>query len=675
MSALSIGLSALQVSQQLIDIVGQNIANANTTGYHRQVANLAPLLTGDAIGDGVTITGVARQRSDLLETALLQNTVESQDTSAQLSTLQAVEAALAPGTGSIDQQLSNFFAQVQQLTTQPADVAQRQVVLEAAGSLADTFSTAGNELQQARQTLDSQAAALVGNINTYTQQIAGLNRQIQQATAVGQTPNDLLDQRDQLIGQLGQLVDVRVITTNLNEVNVIAGGAPLVVGTQSLPLQFQVNGSGQASFVRADGSNQALTPTGGQAAGILQVRNGDLPDLGGRLDTLAQQLIGSVNEIQATGLGLNGPQASAVGTREVNDPTVPLAQAGLGLPAEQTSLYISVTYTDPTTGAQSRTVTPVAVNTATDSLNKVAQDITSALNPPGGVTASVDPASHTLSITAQQPGYAIDFAGRLPSSPAVSFANGSTAVPQVGGTYTGTANDTYTFTVVVPPGAPLPATVGVTPGLSLQVTDTAGDSFPPINIGQGYAPGTALPAVNGVVAKLGAGTVSNGDSFQTPVIANPDSGNILSALGINAFFTGSSASTIAVNPALLSNPNQLAGSASGDPGDASNLVKLAQVQNAPALNNGTQTLAQYYAQIVGDVGARVQNLTQQQTAQKALGQQLQAQQQAVSGVDPNEELINLLQYQQSYAMAGKYISVVNDTLATLLQLVPATPGG
>ena len=100
-SALAIGVSALQVSQQLIDLTGQNIANASTPGYHRQVANLAGIETGNHIGDGVTITGINRQISSPLETALLNNTYESQDVTTQLNNLQQVQAYLAPGpTGS-----------------------------------------------------------------------------------------------------------------------------------------------------------------------------------------------------------------------------------------------------------------------------------------------------------------------------------------------------------------------------------------------------------------------------------------------------------------------------------------------------------------------------------------------------------------------------------------------
>src|SRR6478672_4862009 len=137
MDSFSIGVSALAVSQQLINLTGQNVANASTPGYHRQVASLAPLQT-DQTGEGVTVTGVRREVSAPLETALLNNTFEAQNTTTQLNNLRQVQAYLAPGSGGIDSLLSNFFNQVKQLAASPTDQAQRSVVLNTASNLADT---------------------------------------------------------------------------------------------------------------------------------------------------------------------------------------------------------------------------------------------------------------------------------------------------------------------------------------------------------------------------------------------------------------------------------------------------------------------------------------------------------------------------------------------------------
>src|SRR5262245_26555618 len=113
MLGLSTGLSALRVSQRALDIVGQNIANANTPGYHRQVPNLATRLPMEldrlSIGTGVQITDVRRLHSALLENALAQHASESSDITAQLETLRHIEDVMSTGEGSVHDLLEQFF--------------------------------------------------------------------------------------------------------------------------------------------------------------------------------------------------------------------------------------------------------------------------------------------------------------------------------------------------------------------------------------------------------------------------------------------------------------------------------------------------------------------------------------------------------------------------------------
>jgi flagellar hook-associated protein FlgK len=672
MSAFSIGLSALQVSQQLLKIAGQNIANAGTPGYHRQVASLAELETGQSIGAGVTITGVGREVSQPLETALLNNAFEGQAISTQLSNLQQIESYLAPGAGGAGDQLSQFFNQIKQLAANPGDQAQRSVVVNTASNLAQTLNATSNQLLQTTANLDAAGADLVGKINQAAKQIADLNGRIERATTAGQQPNDLLDQRDQLIANVAQLVDVRVIPTSFNEVTIMAAGAPIVAGTQSLDLQYQVGANNQAMLLRASQSAQALIPTGGQVAGLLQVRNGDLPRIRGQLDALTTALVQGVDEIQATGLGLTGPLTRASGTRAVSDPTANLNAAGLAFPPQAGDLFVSIT--DPT---GTRTLHKITIDPtgATAGVAHSLNDVANALNAltvgtAHPLTASVA-GNGTLQVTAAS-GYGFDFAGRLPTNPVNVQGN---IAAQIGGNYAGTANDTYTYQVSYSGSASPPYTVGVTPGLSLNVYDGSNKLLGSFNVGQGYRPGTTLPAVNGVTVSLGAGTLQGTESFQVPVTANPDTGNLLTALGLNTLFTGSTASTLGVRPDLLTNPELLGGSHTGDGGDGSNFARIADLQDARTLANGTQTLGGYFASLVGQVGVRVQDLTGQQTAQQALGQQLTSQQQAVSGIDPNEELTNLLTYQRSFQMASEYINVINQSMTTLMGIIPINSAG
>ncbi len=539
-------------------MIGNNLANANTPGYHEQVMDLTealPTQIGNlSVGSGVQIADTRRQINNLLETAITNQTFSLADTTAQLNTLQQVQTDLNPSSGSLDSGIEQFFNDVKQLSTQPSDTTQRTVVINDAQNLATQFNALSSSLSQVQSGLDAQLSSSVSDINALAQQIAQLNGQIQNGTVSGATPNDQLDQRDQLINKLAGDINVQVIPAAMGQVNVSAGGVPIVVANQSIALQYSVNPAADAAGspqgqgqVTVAGSATPLTIAGGQVGGLLAVRNQSLADVQTQLDTLAGTLAQQVDNVQATGLGLSGPSTFLAGTRGVNDVNVPLDKAGLAFPPQAGTLYVSVT--NQSTGA--RTLTAVNIDPATQSLN----DVAAALSAVPNIQAVTDPQTGTLQVLAK-PGYAFDFAGRLPSSPNTSGYTG-TATPQVGGQYTGTNNDTYTFQVV---GS---GTVGVTPNLALQVKDSGGNPIATLNIGQGYSPGTPLTVANGVTVQLASGTANNGDTFSTPVVAQPDTAGILTALGLGTFFTGSTAADLAVQPALLSNPSLLAGSLTG----------------------------------------------------------------------------------------------------------------
>lgn len=656
MSLFTVGLSALDTSQTVLNLIGNNLANANTPGYHNQVADLTEAyptqIANISVGSGVQIADTRRILDNPLETAITNQTFSLADTTAQLNTLQQVQTELSPSSGSVGNDIEQFFNDVNQLATNPSDTTQRNVVVGDAQNLASTFNSLSGSLTQLQNGLDSQLNASVSDINSLAQRIAQLNDEIQKASANGATPNDLLDQRGQLINQLAGEINVQVLPANLNQVNVMAGGTPLVVGNESNTLKYSI-AAGNQGQVTAAGSPTPLTVTGGTVSGLLSARDQSLADVQAQLNTLAGAVAQQIDNVQATGLGLSGPSTLLAGTRGVTNVNAPLDKAGLAFPPQAGTLYVSVT--DLSTGT--RTLTPVNIDPSTQSLN----DVAAALSAVPNIQATTDPQTGLLQILAK-PGYAFDFAGRLPSAPNTSGYTG-TATPQVGGQYTGTNNDTYTFQVV---GS---GTVGVTPSLELQVKDSAGNSLATLNVGQGYTPGTPLTVANGITVQLASGTANNGDTFSTSVVAQPDTSGILTSLGLGTFFSGSTAADIAVQPDLLNNPNLLAASRNGDSGDNSNLTRLAALQTLPVLANGTQTLTQGYNTIVGGVATQVQSLTAQQTSQQALGQQLQTQQQNISGVDTNEELVNLMSFQQQFQTASEYVGTVNTALQSLFLMV------
>jgi flagellar hook-associated protein 1 len=648
MSWLSIGASGMSVSQQELNITGQNLTNASNPAYHRQdiILQASPDISPNQ--GGVSVAQVQRNVDSALESEINTNTSASSNSTRQLQTLNQVQTTLNPNDGSLAESLTAFYSAAQQLTATPNNTALRQAVINAAQTLTEQLNQNAGQIQSTGASIVSEAAQVVSQINNEASQIAGLNGQIQTAVASGDSPNNLEDQRDQLISQLAQQVDVRTVDQGNGVTNIISDGASLVVGNSAIPLSTSVDSQNQLAVYGTD-TTQPLSLKGGTLGALLSLRNQSLPSYSQQLDGFAGQLVKTIDEIHATGIPLGGSFSTVTGTRAATSATAPLSQSGLAYPPQAGTLTISVT--DAATGA--RTNQQVNID-PTESLN----DVAASINAIPHLSATVDAVSGKLSIAAD-PGYQFDFAGRPSTTPDTQSITGTSTVA-VSGAYTGSANDTLTYKVV---GS---GTVGVTPGLSLQVTNAAGAVVSTLGIGQGYSPGSTL-TVNGVNVALQAGTVNAGDTFGVKAIANPDTSGILASLGINSFFTGSGAAGLTVNADLLANPGDFAASGTGDPGDGSVLAKLVASQNQT--DAGGNSLSQTVANLNGDVADQIQSLTLQQTDQAALSTQLTNQQQTISGVDPNAELVNMLSFQRAFQMSAQFVSTVNSTMDSLLAIL------
>lgn len=650
MTSYSIGLSGLQVAQRLIALTGENIANADTPNYHRHVADLAERVTGSQ-GSGVEIKRLSRVIDQVLEDAVMRNTSASGAMTSLLNGLQQLETLLQPGEGSLYDSVNLFFNEAERLTTQPGDVTQRRVVLSAAAVMTDRLNVLVTDLQRMGGTAVVEAKATVDQVNLLTGQIAEYNRQIQSQIAVGQEAIGLLELRDRAIAELGQLVDVRVLPQDFETVNVFAGSVALILKSSVATLSTSLDNQGKL-IVRVPTSSQPIDLVGGKLAGLLTLHNTSLNMVNAQLNEFVRGLVTEIDHVHATGLGLDGPKTSLSSLRTIDNLALPLANAGLAFPPTAGELYVTVT--NLTTGA--RELSRINIDPATQTLGALATAISAVPN----LEAVVDPQAGTINLFASN-GYGFDFSGNLSTSPDTNTITGTTAAT-IGGRYTGPLNDTLEFRAV---GS---GTIGITPGLTLEVRNGAGTLIATRSIGDDYQPGTDLAAVLGVRVRLTAGTINAGDTFEVDVAADPDSAGILTALGLNTFFAGDDAAGLRVRPDLLANPDRLAASASGQPGDGVNLIKLVALRDQPLLKQGTQTFYQFVQGIVGDVGSQVRDADLRASAYQTLGAQLEDQRQAASGVDVNEELMRLVQYQRSYQMSARFIAIVNQTLEDLLRL-------
>lgn len=657
MLQMSIGLSALQTAQQGLAVAGNNLANASTPGYHRQVAQLATLnsvqIGSQSYGSGVQVSDVARIVDQQLDSSVNLQTSANNYTDTSLTSSTQIQTAISPGLTSPSGTLESLLNSLQALSNTPTSGTAMSAAVTSAQTVAQAFNSTAQQLSQIQSNLDQSITGSVNQINQISQQIANLNGQIATSSALGATSNSLLDKQSQLISQLSSFINVQTQVGQNGQTTVIGGGVALVAGSMSTAIAASKDSTGVS--VKAVGSDASMVISSGTLGAQLTERNQTVPQFQERLDAMARQVAASFNSIQSTGLSGSGGLTNLTGKNGATSSTVPLNAAGLTFPVSSGSLFIGVT--DAATGA--RTVTEVPIDPQSQSLQDVANAISSTVP---NVSAYVNSQTNTLSIMSNT-GYTFDFTGGYNSTPDTNFSVTTTSTPKFGGAISDGSNGTYNFTFTSD------GTVGSTPGLQAEITDASGVIVGTANIGSNYKPGDPIALANGLTVKFSAGDVTNGDTFSTPYSGTPDSAGLLNALGINGLFTGNSASTLQVSSEISNNPSLLSTSTTGQPGDISNLQRFLTLADSPVLGNGTQSFSQYANQMVTDIGSRVQSLQTQQDTNQTLTSSLNAQQQSISGVDTNEELTKILQYQQMFAFAGKYISTVNDTMQSLIGMI------
>lgn len=230
------------------------------------------------------------------------------------------------------------------------------------------------------------------------------------------------------------------------------------------------------------------------------------------------------------------------------------------------------------------------------------------------------------------------------------------------GPYTGTGNGQLLFV------ADGDGQIGVTPGLTISAYDANGTKVATLNVGRGYSPLDKIDVVDGIKVSFGAGTVSGTakDVFQLDVIADSDTTDVLVALGMNSFFWGSSAGDLEVSKEVESNLDLFAGDLESKGGD--NLARLMSLREKKVDAFDSASIEDYYRTIVGDVGFTTASAQSQLLAENQLLEELQKQRDSVSGVNLDEEGVDMTRYQQAYEAAARFISIVQSTTATLFQI-------
>lgn len=322
-SILSIGQSALAAAQVGLSTTGHNIANAATPGFSRQVVvqgAAQPQSFGFGfMGQGTEISTVKRIYSEFLGSQVRTAQTTKSGLDSHYAQIKQIDNMLADPASGLSPALQSFFSGIQEVSSNPSLIPARQAALSSAESLAARFQSMAGRLDEIEQGVNSQITSGVSAINSYAKQIAQLNDAIGRAqSSTGQPPNDLLDQRDQLILDLNKEINTTVVKQGDGGYNVFIGnGQPLVVGATTSSLTTMTSPTDpekiEVAYQTASGpvvvSNASLG--GGKLGGVLEFRSQTLEPAQNALGRVAIGLASSFNAQHQLGFDLDGVAGGA----------------------------------------------------------------------------------------------------------------------------------------------------------------------------------------------------------------------------------------------------------------------------------------------------------------------------------------------------------------------------
>ena len=632
-SILNVGTRALQANQAALQTAGNNIANVNTPGYSRQsvvLQSVAGEFSGSGYyGKGVEVLTVQRMHSEFLtRQAALSSSVAASDTK-RLEQLRQLEDIFQGGSTGLGAAVSDMLNAFSDVVNAPTDLSARSVVLARIDEMAARFGAASDRLTDLRQGISGELRDSVAAINSLAQRIATANEEIARAQGSGQTPNDLLDQRDQLISELNQYVQTTSIPADDGSVGIfLAGSQPLVLGTTVSPVSLVSDEFGDPAKTKLamlrGGTTTVLeeaTLGGGKIAGLLRFQNSDLVDAANLLGRMALAIGTASNEQHRLGVDLNGnPGGDLFQLSAIPDGLASAANTGTatlqvsiqsaptsGSTALSASNY-EVRFTGATAGSVTRLSDGQVIAFSASPIKIDGLDITISagtavagdrflITPFSAAAAGIDPAfSSPRSLAMASPVAASAASANQGTLAVASLAARSLPIPTVTLTFTGPGSYTRSDTG---------ATVHTyTPGQAIEY-----------DLGSPGATGWSLKLM---------GNAQAGDSFTVAPNAYP----MISA------------------------------------GNAEAMLALRDVAmfDGAALTDG-------YASAMSQIGVRVQSAGFAAEVSRSIANNIERDRSSVAGVNLDEEAAKLLQYQQAYQASAKVLQIAQGIFDTLMQTV------
>ncbi|HQV88509.1 MAG TPA: flagellar hook-associated protein FlgK [Nitrosomonas sp.] len=634
-SILDIGVSGLLAAQNQLQITSHNISNIDTPGFNRQrviqSTNTPQTIAAGYVGRGVHSASVQRIYSQFLVSQSLQVQTQSQSLDTNYAQIKQLDNMFAEATSGLSPALQNFFSAIQDVATNPSVVSSRQAMLSNAEALVSRFQSMDERMSQMREGVNTQITSSVVEINSFANEIAQINQQIILAEGVsgGEPPNDLLDQRDDLINQLSKLINTDTVKQSDGSVNVYVGnGHAIVVGSQKLSLETIVSPDNPDNLTLGlVSANQTIQLpedqiTGGALGGILAFRRDSLDGAQNALGRVAMTLAQTFNEQHQLGVDLNGDMGKELFT--VSSPKI--------ISASTNNAASNITASISDFGALTTSDYQFSYDGTNYTLTNLSDNssVSTAVIPSGATPLTLD----GLSVT----GAAILPNERFLIQPTVNGAKGiavnitdTTEIAAAGPNRTSAASTNKgTGTISAGTVNSLP----LDPNLQQPLTITFHAPYDGQYDVTGT--GTGLPATNQAYT-AGADISFNGYAFQ--ISGQPAAGDVFT---IEPNSNGSS--------------------------DNRNALLLGALQTKSTMENGTATYQATYAQLVSQIGNKTRELDVTSKAQANLLAQTEKSIQSLSGVNLDEEAANLMRFQQAFQASSKVIEISNTLFDSLLRI-------
>jgi len=679
-SSFSIGIRGIQAAQTAMEVIAHNIANVNTEGFSRQRLNLSTTLPFPSrwgpMGSGVDGDNIVRMHDEFITRNLADKSSLLAKYEAQKISMDSLESIFNEAMGNgINEALSEFWTAWQDIANNPEGNPERMNLLEKTITLTTSINLMRSDMDALKTDLNRRLSEAIIQVNALVEEIAAINSKIVSSEAGQvQQANDLRDQRDKLLKELSEFMDINYFEDPANgSVFVMTPkGTPLVEEHTYWSLKAVADQAGNIciNWERGNGGVVDITESisNGKIGGWLELRDELMDSFYDQFDAFTQGLIKEINRQHTQGVGLNrfsdltstydifsyaryetelnGDNNDIVFTalslNEAGD-KIRIEYVNPGAPGSPLSV---ATATDPLTGIKT-----ITVNLATNAANRIvtrAEDIIEAVN------------NHATAGTWVEAALAPDNNGQgvvSEMTPPVFLNRHLSNLLEFGEEI---ESGSFDLIVYDSQGNPVVSTILVNPD------DTREDIIDQIN-NIGHLTATVQVETGGNYIRIQA------DPGYEFAFADDTSGALL-ALGLNTFFEGSDTQTIKINDVIESDLTLIAAGRVDEngrtrTGDNTNALDLADLKDRKFSFPGLEgTISDAYNTLAADIGASAHAITRRHDFNAVLVDQLQALRDQVSAVSLDEEMAELMKFQYAFQAAAKIISVSDELLQTILNM-------